>query len=281
MIQPITIPRRISQLAFFALTGQWLYVGWTRCPFAVPFVGCASCPLADCWGTWIQWWFIWVLGASVLLVGRAFCGWACPMGLVEEALGSLPRPSFVRRLTEGSAWKRGWPKIDSALRWLRYPALVAVAAIAISESIDVARPYPYVVRSPHTFSLEPIWIALALGGPHYAIRLWVLAAAVVLGLLVLRGWCRYLCPLGALLGLANKISLWRIARDPHGCTGCGRYPRECIQHTVPGTTECVVCADCVQGCPTDSIHMSIRRARRQAAGPAITDADLPETAAGP
>lgn len=270
MIQPITIPRRVSQLAFFALTGQWLYVGWTRCPFAVPFVGCASCPLTDCWGTWIQWWFVCVLGASVLLIGRAFCGWACPMGLVEEAIGALPRPGFVCRLTAGPTWRRWWPRVDSALRWLRYPALLVVAAIAISESMDAARPYPYVVRSPSTYGLEPIWVALALGGPHYAIRLWVLAAALLLGLLVLRGWCRYLCPLGALLGLGNKVSLWRVARDPQGCTRCGRYPRECIQNTVPGTTECVICADCTQGCPNSSVRVTARQGQTGVKPPAST-----------
>jgi len=145
-----------------------------------------------------------------------------------------------------------------------------VAAIAISESMDAARPYPYVVRSPSTYGLEPIWVALALGGPHYAIRLWVLAAALLLGLLVLRGWCRYLCPLGALLGLGNKVSLWRVARDPQGCTRCGRYPRECIQNTVPGTTECVICADCTQGCPNSSVRVTARQGQTGVKPPAST-----------
>ena len=70
-MQPITIWRRISQVAFFVLTGEWLAVGWLRCPYGAPFVSCASCPLGDCPGRWLQPWFIGIAALSGLLAGRA------------------------------------------------------------------------------------------------------------------------------------------------------------------------------------------------------------------
>jgi ferredoxin len=55
--------------------------------------------------------------------------------------------------------------------------------------------------------------------------------------------------------LFNKFSLWRIRRFEHPCTACAKYPRECLQHTKPETTDCIACGDCVIGCPTDGIKV--------------------------
>jgi len=257
-VQRVTVPRRLTQLALFALTGQWLYVGWTRCPFGVPFVNCMSCPLGDCWGTWLQLWFLWLLGASALVVGRAFCGWACPMGLVEDALGAAPRPRFVRVFLLRPSVRAARTLLDRWLKPLKYVSLALAVWLVVSTNYGPARSYPYVVRSTEAFGLESVRVAIALGAPHYALRLWVLGAALVIGALVLRGWCRYLCPLGALLGLANKISLLRVRREESACNACGRYPRECLQSTVPGTADCVVCGDCVQGCGAGAVTYGVR-----------------------
>ena len=81
--------RRISQLGFLVVLGEFSFYGIFRCPFAVPYVSCDNCPVLQCPGREL-WMPVWIgLLVSGLLVGRAFCGWGCPGGLVSEMLGKL------------------------------------------------------------------------------------------------------------------------------------------------------------------------------------------------
>lgn len=250
-VQPVTLWRRASQMAFFIFTGQWLAIGWLRCPFGVPFVSCPSCPSTDCPGKYLFVPFVGLIALSGVLFGRSFCGWACPMGLVEDGLGRLPKP--------GARFRRALAGADRVLKWLKWGvlALVIWAVFAYNYPPD-GRPYEYIVRSPSIFNLESYQLAWALGGGAYKLRFALLAGALVGGLVVSRFWCRYLCPLGALLAVFNKISVFTLRKSPQACAGCGKYPRECIQHTCPGTTDCVMCGDCAQGCPAKAITFGAR-----------------------
>lgn len=259
-MQPITLWRRLSQFAFFFVTGEWLAVGWLRCPFGVPFVSCQSCVLADCPGKYLQLPFLGIIGLSSLLFGRAFCGWACPMGLVEDALGRLPKPS--RR------FRQWFAKADRVLKWAKWPILVIVVWAVFAHNYQADhRPYEYVTRTPSVFNVQAVQIAWGLGGGPYRARFVVLAVALVGGLVVTRLWCRYLCPLGALISVFNKLSVFALHRDKRTCTDCGLYPDQCSEYTVPGTTDCVMCGECVQGCPTHSIKFGTRRRAKPAESP--------------
>ena len=250
-MQPITIWRRISQFAFFVLTGEWLAVGWLRCPFGVPFVSCSSCSLTDCPGRYLLIpWFLVGIAASAIVFGRAFCGWVCPMGLVEDALGKLRK----WRATIGERFAR----IDRVLKWLKYPGLVVVIYLIFHLNYQEARAYEYVTRTPSVFNLETISVAWGIDGGAYKSRLVLLGIALVGALIVTRLWCRYLCPFGALLSLFNYFSLLALRRDEGQCSDCGKYPRECPQHTVPQTPDCIVCGECAQGCPRGAVTFGVR-----------------------
>jgi len=240
-VQRVTLWRRITQIAALALTGEWLVIGWLRCPFPVPFVSCTSCPLTECPGRYLQVPIIVGLVLSSLLGGRLFCGWACPMGFVEDLLSKLPR---LRALASPA-----FTAVERWLKLLRYPALALVVLLVFRLHDVPGRPYPYVVRSSSVLNMEAVGTAVALGAAHYRVRLWVLASVLVLSLVVTRFWCRYLCPLGAILGVFNKVSLIAIRRKQEDLPRCGTYPRDCVQHTMPGTTDCIMCGECVQGCP--------------------------------
>jgi polyferredoxin len=261
-MQPIVLYRRLTQTAFFILTGQWLYIGWVRCPFGVPFVSCASCPLKDCWGTWLQSWFLWGLGIAALLLGRVFCAWGCPMGFVEDALAAIPKPRWLERKLASPKVARFGRRLDGRLKHLKWLSLAAVVFLIFQLDVGSGRAFDYVVRSPDTYLSAPVEVATTLGSSHYAVRIGVLAVGLVLGVVVVRGWCRYLCPLGALLGLTNRISLFGVRRDEDSCVGCDRYPRECPQGTTPGTTDCTACAECIQGCSNDAVSLSLPSALR-------------------
>ena len=90
-VSRLTKIRRLVQLIFIGAIGQWAYYGIFRCPFIVPFVNCQSCPIVTCWGRISTvffgfWLFIPVL---VIFLGRAFCGWLCPGGFVNQMLGKF------------------------------------------------------------------------------------------------------------------------------------------------------------------------------------------------
>jgi len=195
--------------------------------------------------------FLFIIGIGSVLFGRAFCGWGCPMGLVEDALGRLPKP--------GRKFQVAWRRLDPILKWLKWPvlALVVWAVFTYNYQPD-HRAWEYVVRSQSVFNIQSYQLAWGLGGGAYKLRFALLMVALIGGLIVSRFWCRYLCPLGALLSVFNKFSIFALHRDKTTCTNCGKYPRECIQHTHPETSDCVMCGDCAQGCPSKAITFGTR-----------------------
>jgi polyferredoxin len=90
---------------------------------------------------------------------------------------------------------------------------------------------------------------------------WVIGL-LFLGFLFANWWiprffCRAICPLGALLGLFSRFSLWRIDRDPVRCTDCDLCLRSCEGASDPHTdlrkSECFVCLNCIEDCPHDAL----------------------------
>lgn len=252
-LQRITIWRRVIQLASLLVTGEWLAVGWLRCPFAVPFVSCTSCPLTDCPGRYLQIPVLIGLLASGLVSGRLFCGWACPMGLVEDLLSRLPRAKAFST--------RYFATADRYLKYLKYPLLLVVVYLVFAVHEVAGRPYPYVVRSPSVWNVEALETVVALGASRYAVRLWILASVLALSLLVTRFWCRYLCPLGAVLGLLNHISLFKLGIVPERCRACGDCLRVCPMATTPSSVDCTWCTDCLSACKDQALVVANRLQR--------------------
>lgn len=255
----ITIWRRITQAVFFGITGTWLAVGALRCPYGIPFISCQSCPSTDCPGRYLQLPFIGLVALSGVLFGRAFCGWVCPMGFLMDILGKIPKLRFT--ISERFA------AVDRYLKPLKYVSLAATVYLVFALNYPVDRPYDYVVRTESVFNMEAIRIGQLLGSSVYTVHMWILIGALVGGLVISRFWCRYLCPLGALLGLLNKVSLFGIIREREDLPRCALYPRDCNMHTMPGTTDCIVCGECVEACPRNILGLRARYwGRRGAAG---------------
>jgi polyferredoxin len=90
---------------------------------------------------------------------------------------------------------------------------------------------------------------------------WVVGL-IFIGFLVANWWiprffCRAICPLGALLGVFSRFSLWRIDRDPVRCTDCDLCLKSCEGASDPHTdlrkSECFVCLNCIEDCPHDAL----------------------------
>jgi polyferredoxin len=192
-----------------------------------------------------------------LLLRKAFCSWLCPIGTISEWLWRLGRRIF-RRSFRLPRWA------DVALRSLKYILLglflYAVGSMSVSAiQAFLEGPYGIIadVKMLNFFRHLSLTAAVAL------------SALVLLSVFVQNFWCRYLCPYGALLGLAARFSPARIRRVPEVCIDCARCAQACPsllpvdQRITIRSPECTGCLDCVVACPAEgALWMSAGKRRR-------------------
>jgi polyferredoxin len=182
--------------------------------------------------------------ATALLLKKAFCSWVCPIGSTSERLAGASRALLGRSFVL-PRW------LDLPLRSLKYLLLVFfVRAVFVAmDAADVAAfldsPYNRVADVEMLYFFERL-SPLGLG---------VLAALAALSALVPYFWCRYLCPYGALLGVASLLSILKVTRHPSSCIDCGLCTKACPSRLPVArlervrSDECTGCLSCVAACP--------------------------------
>ncbi len=193
---------------------------------------------------------------SALLLGRAFCGWICPVGTVSEYWGRFG--SRVLRRFGRKPMEPGKPA-RIALGLLKYLLLgffvyICGFALGIDESIAF-------LHAPYN-QVADIKMLLLFLEPGKITR-FVLALLFAAGLVVPHFWCRFLCPYGAWLGVLGFLAPARISRDQAKCTGCRACTRACPSRLQPHLTttmkspSCTLCTSCSHSCPTSAIAVRI------------------------
>jgi len=196
-----------------------------------------------------------VLFAAVVLLtlvaARGFCGWICPFGSVQEWIGLIGKKIFRKRFNPTGAW-------DRYLRYLKYVLLVVIIALTWHTGSLVFRDYdPFLAffRFGEEMDKTP-W------------AYWALALVLIGSLFIERFFCKYACPLGALLGVMAKFGLTKIERDPQECKDCDICFKKCnarvdlVSSTSIKSAECNQCMDCLVDCPRPStLSMGISRWR--------------------
>ncbi len=188
-----------------------------------------------------------------LLVGRWICGFLCPFGLIQELLHKIKTPKI---------------KKSSATRVLSYLKYVILALFTIALPLIYAlRDFPLPAFCKYICPAGTLEGAIGLLanrantdllpmlGPLFTWKFVVLMAILIGSIFMYRFFCRFLCPLGALYGLLNKISLLGIKLDKPKCTDCGMCQAKCkmdIRHV--GDAECISCGECMSSCPTGAIR---------------------------
>jgi ferredoxin len=172
-----------------------------------------------------------------LFFGRLFCGWLCPLGAVIDAADAV----FSTRVRRPAARTTK----THLLLWLALPILGGASLLwALAPMTWAAR---------LTAALDP-----PAGGGAFA-ALGAVGLVVVALALGRRGFCRALCPLGALLGLAGRFAPFRL-RTSDACTHCGDCVRRCRMAAFDGAPEehdrgeCILCRECDAKCPAGALR---------------------------
>jgi polyferredoxin len=184
-----------------------------------------------------------IVGTSVL-AKKAFCSWGCPVGTLSEALASLSRRIFRRKV--------GLPRfLDLPLRSLKYLLLAFfVYAVFFQMGRTEVRDF---LDSPYNRVADVKML-------YFFERLSPFARNVLLGLaglslVVPYFWCRYLCPYGALLGALSLLSPLKVTRYAPSCIDCDLCTKACPSRLPVArlarvrSDECFGCLSCVAACP--------------------------------
>lgn len=96
-------------------------------------------------------------------------------------------------------------------------------------------------------------------GPIFSIKLIILLFVLIGCILVYRFFCKTMCPLGAIYGLLNKVSFYRLQIDLHTCNHCGKCRKVCRMDVdpvkSPNSAECIRCGECSAVCPQKAIKL--------------------------
>jgi polyferredoxin len=195
--------------------------------------------------------------AASWIFRKSFCSWLCPVGTLSEYLWRLGEKTFGRNFHLPRT-------LDVALRSLKYVLLGLFMWAVGSMSVEAIRAFlggPYGIVDD--VKMLNFFRFLGLAGGL------VVAGLMVGSILVQNLWCRYLCPYGALMGLASLASPLGIRRIESACIDCGKCAQACpsalpVDRLVTiRSAECTGCLDCVAECPAaGALFMAAPGARR-------------------
>jgi polyferredoxin len=256
------------------LTGN-LYRGKLK-QFCTPGLNCYSCPgaLGACPIGSIQaiagnsnyvlsLYVIGFLGLIGMAVGRAVCAFACPFGLIQELLHKiplkkLPRHRFLRPATR--------------LKYVLLVVCVLGIPIGLTLTGQISEPFFCKYFCP-VGTLEAGIPLLLLRQPLqdsigflFGWKLAILVVVILWAIVRYRPFCKFLCPLGAIYSLFNRVSVLRIALNENACEHCGTCRSTCKMDARSTTdTECIRCGACVAACPNKALAWKLGNAERDAA----------------
>ena len=244
------------------VTGN-IYQGNTK-QMCVPGLNCYSCPgavgacpLGSLQGSFSAgkstiFYVCGILALYGILLGRMICGWLCPFGLIQELLYKIKTPklkkSFVTRI----------------LSFLKYVILIFFVFIVPITYAFRDTPLPAFCKYICPAGTLEGGLGLlsnkvnesyfSMLGPLFTWKFLLLVSICIACIFIFRMFCRFICPLGALYGLFNKISFFGVKLNTDKCIGCDKCINKCkMDIRQVGDSECISCGECMSVCPTGAI----------------------------
>ncbi len=263
--------RKLMQLYFALLfnanlkgfvTGN-IYQGASK-NFCAPGINCyscpgaiAACPLGSLQGSFSAdhstiFYVFGILLLYALMFGRMICGWLCPFGLVQELVYKVKTPKVKKS------------PVTRLLSFFKYAVLVFFVLIVPVMYAFRDTPLPAFCKYICPAGTLEGGIGLlsnavnasyfSMLGPLFTWKFMLMVSILIGSVFIFRLFCRFICPLGALYGLFNKLSFFGIKVEQSKCTDCGLCYAHCkmdIRHV--GDAECISCGECVEVCPAKAI----------------------------
>lgn len=241
--------------------------------FCYPFFYCQACPAADAacplraleqsvFRGSVTWkllvYPLMILGAVGIATGRAVCAWACPIGFLQRGTSHV-----ARRVKKYPVAKRlGSWKYEKYLRYNKYVMVVVfvfLTSILIGFIFTDICPVGVLVGTLPIMALNP---GKFVPNYFFPIAMVIFALFLILIFTVERGWCRYFCPVGALLAPMNKVSMLHMDVDTASCKHCNLCINICpMGIDVPSMhrdPECILCGKCVDACPHHLVKYKVK-----------------------
>lgn len=235
--------------------------------------------------------FPWLAIASFVvvgvLVGRSLCGWVCPFGFIQDLIDFIKvKKMEISPKTHESTILVKYLILGVALfvsiafsaakllgahgSYERAMGIFAYAPFtAVSPAETLFATLPKMVQGFSTAVFEKPLLEILSGvlylPPIFWVQLFILVGVLVFVAYVPRGWCKYLCPHGAIMALLNKFSFIGLKRDPVKCVKgeCRECIKACSMRVrileLPwdkfSDPECIYCLKCVDACPNKAIRV--------------------------
>ena len=184
----------------------------------------------------------------LLIGGRAFCSWVCPINMITD-LANFLREKIGLNQVQGIKQ----PASRKLRYWILALSLIISALMGVT-AFEFISPISMVHRGL-VFGLGFGWAAMLI---IFLFDLFVLK----------NGWCGHICPLGGFYSLLGKFSLIRVHHNEENCTLCMKCkvvcPENQVLHMIGKESlpvlsgECTNCARCIEVCDDDALGFSIK-----------------------
>ena len=287
----LTQVRIVAQVVFFALFVLAVWATWTSRIEGYPVSRLLEMDPLVTLSTFLATGYVYkFLGWSLLIVaitflfGRVFCNWMCPFGTLHQFVSWL----FINKTTSQRIQQNRYHNTQ----YLKYAILIVFLIMASMGALQIGLLDPIVImyRAVATViapmsdnvvdmmadpaaqaGVEQSVIDSLKFAPGTASRIFV--GSFWIGVLFFlfvglnfwkpRFFCRFLCPLGALLGAISTHSLFRINRIVDKCTNCDLCLTRCEgaadPHTQVRKAECFSCMNCIDDCPENALEFTMLR----------------------
>ncbi|MCQ2203831.1 MAG: 4Fe-4S binding protein [Bacteroidales bacterium] len=224
-----------------------------------------------------------ILAVLTLLFGRLYCSVICPLGVTQDIISWIAGKRKKNRFSYSPA--------KTILRYVLMAVYVVACLVGLDIIMTLLDPYAAFGRIINSM-VQPIYElcnnVMAKIAEHYdsymfyevdvwvkSVAVLVIAAVTLVGVGILawrngRTYCNTICPVGSLLGLISKVSLFKVTIDTTKCNGCTLCQRNCKASCINAKaheidySRCVVCGDCIEKCNRGAISYKLRAGKQAA-----------------